>query len=87
MLVPQNLSPLSLRKPQKKNPFLKGQIVHDSIFGPGRPHPPHHILIHNLTEVSNVALTILMLVNQLDIGGTETHVLSLAKQLKKEAFL
>jgi glycosyltransferase involved in cell wall biosynthesis len=25
-----------------------------------------------------------MLVNQLDIGGTETHVLSLAKQLKKE---
>ena len=31
-----------------------------------------------------MALTILMLVNQLDIGGTETHVLSLAKQLKKE---
>jgi glycosyltransferase involved in cell wall biosynthesis/GT2 family glycosyltransferase len=37
-----------------------------------------------LTEVVNVALTVLMLVNQLDVGGTETHVLSLAKQLKKE---
>jgi len=31
-----------------------------------------------------VSLTVLMLVNRLNIGGTETHVLSLAKQLKKE---
>jgi glycosyltransferase involved in cell wall biosynthesis len=31
-----------------------------------------------------VALSVLMLVNQLDIGGTETHVLSLAEQLCKE---
>lgn len=31
-----------------------------------------------------MALSVLMLVNQLDIGGTETHVLSLAEQLCKE---
>ena len=31
-----------------------------------------------------LALTILMLVDQLNVGGTETHVLSLAKQLVQE---
>jgi len=31
-----------------------------------------------------VALTILMLIDQLNVGGTETHVLSLAKQLQLE---
>ena len=30
-----------------------------------------------------MALTVLMLVNQLDIGGTETHILCLAKGLKE----
>lgn len=50
---------------------------------PGRTHSPQHILGHDLIEVSSVSLTVLMLVNRLNIGGTETHVLSLAKQLKK----
>ena len=31
-----------------------------------------------------MALTVLMLVNQMNIGGTETHILSLAKQLTNE---
>lgn len=43
-----------------------------------------HILVQDFTEVSAVSLTVLMLVNQLNIGGTETHVLSLAKQLSRE---
>ena len=45
------------------------------------------LLYHNGIKVEKVmalALTVLMLVDQLNVGGTETHVLSLAKQLVQE---
>ena len=43
-----------------------------------------HIMLWELESgVVDVGLTVLILVDQLNVGGTETHVLSLAKHLVK----